>query len=351
MRKIILICLLAAGTMTTMSAQQTQQKVDNMKHTAATTMVEDKQEITDSQYEELIRNSYKVNFRDYAFSKLELNKTEIENLTPLYMEFMNDKNDLIDRRRKLVENFRDEMKEDDTVKDEKEETADFIENYWEIDIAEMELQKDYFDKFEDAIPYRKAVQFFLLENDVRDRLKRAQIVSTLPVLVMTPTSSFSNNPEVKNYNNWMLNIDGKVSVGHEYTKQGLTQLVKTAEALADNADLEIANFTANKQRVMKIANKITHDWTSTDHADMVKDAFTTVAMMYNQLAMQEPFNGRSVATEKLMTVAKEVKPSTKLTDQADTVYNFFSQAEKTVNTLVRSADIKWEKEMMDARKK
>ena len=351
MRKIILSCLLIAGTLGTVNAQQTFKKADLIQGTKPVGTEVSSGEITDSQYEELIRNSYKVNFRDYSFTKLGLNETEIKNLTPLYMEFMKEKNDLIDRRRQLVEDFRDEMKEDDTMKDEKEETADFIENYWEIDIAEMELQKDYFDKFEDAIPYRKAVQFFLLENDVRDRLKRAQIVRTLPVLVMTPTSSFSNNPEVKNYNNWMLNIDGKVSVDHEYTKQGLTQLVKTAEALADNAGIEVANFDTDKQRVMKIANTITRDWTSVDHADMVKEAFTTVAMMYNQLAMQEPFTGRNVATEKLMTVAKQVKPSTNLTDQADTVYNFFNQAEKTVNILARSADIKWKKDMMDARKK
>lgn len=96
MSNIILNYLLVARTFGAVNTQRIFKKNGPLQGTkfVETEVSSKNNEVTDNQYEEMIRNSSKVSFRKYAFSKWELNKTKIENLTPLYIEFMNDKNDL-----------------------------------------------------------------------------------------------------------------------------------------------------------------------------------------------------------------------------------------------------------------
>ena len=101
-------------------------------------------------FERMLKTQYKVELRSLAGSALDMTSEEIEDFIPIFMDYMKYKNSLVERRNDLVKDYQDEMKEDDTAKDEAEETADFIENYLEVDIADMELQKDYFDKFEET---------------------------------------------------------------------------------------------------------------------------------------------------------------------------------------------------------
>lgn len=169
-RKVIyLFLLLCLGFTSPLVAQQQ----DNQR------------DVTAEEYERLIENTFKVNFRSYVVEQLGLNSEQITDFTPLYMEYMDRRADLADVRARLVEEHKDEMAEDDSVNDENEETADFIENYWEVDIDEMELRKDYFDRMEDVISYENAMAFFLLEEDISRSLRQAQISRMMPMLIIT----------------------------------------------------------------------------------------------------------------------------------------------------------------------
>lgn len=142
-------------------------------------------DVTVEEYERLIQNTFQVNFRTYVVEQLGLNSEQITRFTPLYMEYMDRRADLADKRARLVEEHKDEMSEDDSMEDENEETADFIENYWEVDIAEMELRKDYFDRMEDVISYENAMAFFMLEEDVSRSLRQAQMSAIMPMIIIT----------------------------------------------------------------------------------------------------------------------------------------------------------------------
>ncbi|PHI18666.1 hypothetical protein CEQ90_16940 [Lewinellaceae bacterium SD302] len=346
MKNLALSALIAIGSFTAVSAQTTPTTAVNNKAKATMTT----SNLSDSDFEKLIFNSYKVNFRSYAYDALDLTEKQITKLDPGFRSYMNATSELNKKRKNLVEEYNEEMAEDDTAKDEENETADFIENYWDLDIDQMELKKDYFDNFEDIIGYEKAMKFFILEEDVRQRLNSAMWVEKIPTLLIVPTAKYSNNSEVNNYRNWMLDMDGKVDISHEYTHNGLTQLVKTAYALAEAGNVNTSAWDNSKAMVMKLADGMTENWKSDDHADMAKKAFGIVANMYADLAKTETFRTDSYLINELKMSADKLNKGTHLTEQSAHVYNFFEKAERVVNLLANTADNKVQTQFMRTRR-
>lgn len=297
-------------------------------------------EPTEMDYERMVNSMYKVELRSLAINALNLTTEETEDFTPIYMEYMKYKNGLADRRTDLVQGYRDEMAEDDTAEDEREETADFIENYWEVDIADMNLRKDYFDKLEDKIGYAKALQFFELEKMFQNRYNRAILAKNAPSLYMLiPEQSYAYEREVNDFRNWKkVNIDGNVSLDHNYTSTGLTKLMTAAEAMAMSEGINVPNFKNKKKMVMDKADMITKNWKSLKHADYAREAFTATAGVLKEIAMDSRFVVRQDWINKLEMQAKAIKPSVKLTDQASEVRAFFGTAETIVNDLVEQAN-------------
>ena len=73
---------------------------------------------TASDYERIIAANYEVEFRKLAIETLDLTEKETEAFTPIYLAYMNEKSELMERRQKLVDEYKDEMAEDDTAEDE-----------------------------------------------------------------------------------------------------------------------------------------------------------------------------------------------------------------------------------------
>lgn len=139
--------------------------------------------VTDEDYERLIENYLQVQFRTFAFETLELTEEEIVAFDPVYASYMQSKSDLINRKLRMVEEYKEEMAEDDSQEDEMDETGDFIENYWEVEIDEMELKKDYFDRLEDIVGPDRASAFFLLEESIQNRLQQVTLIEVIPMII------------------------------------------------------------------------------------------------------------------------------------------------------------------------
>ncbi len=291
-------------------------------------------------YERMLKNQYKIELRALAGNAMNLSSEEMEDFTPIFMDYMKYKNSLVERRSDLVEDYKEEMREDDTPKDEAEETGDFIENYLEVDIADLELQKDYFDKFEDKIGYEKALRFFELEKMFQDRVNRTVIMRELPDLYMLeaiPVYSYSY--EVDDFRNWKkINIDGIVTISHDFTSEGLEKLLNAAEMMTKAESISVDNFSERKQMVMKKADQLQKDWRSLKHADYAREAFVATADLLNDIAQDSRFIVRTEWFDNLDRHARNIEPSKKLTDQAVTVRMFFDTAEKIVNDLVDQAN-------------
>jgi hypothetical protein len=93
---------------------------------STSTYGQSEKDITAEQYERMIENAFEVDLRKVAIQSLDLNEEEITAFTPVYMKYMNEKADLIDRRMKRVEAYEKEMAEDDRAADEARESARFV---------------------------------------------------------------------------------------------------------------------------------------------------------------------------------------------------------------------------------
>ncbi|WP_020570993.1 hypothetical protein [Neolewinella persica] len=301
----------------------------------------DVQEVTAEDYEQIMESKMFINTRARAINSLDLTEQQTIDFTPILMNYTMRKEQLEERRTKLVQAYADEMAEDDTAKDEMNETGDFVENYWEIDIAEMELKKDVFDRLEDVITPGKAIRFFSEEDMYTRRAKRDLVVKMLPTMTYLVPLSLSYQYELDDYSNWnRINIDGEVGLNHEFTYNGLSKLLNLAEAMTRAEEVSVKNFSERKAEVMKMSKMMKKDWTSLQHADHARKAFIATSNILNDIAIDVNFDDPTAWLSKLMTTAEMIDPNQKLTDQASTIYTYFNTAEAIVNELVKQVDSK-----------
>ncbi|MFT6000760.1 MAG: hypothetical protein ACI81P_003223 [Neolewinella sp.] len=300
----------------------------------------DVQEVTAEDHERIMDKKVFIATRARAINSLDLTEKQTSDFTPILMEYTQAKENLELRRNKLVQAYADEMSEDDTKKDEMNETGDFVENYWEIDIAEMELKKDIFDRMEDLITPGKAIRFFAEEAMYSRRAKRNLMVKRLPTMTHLIPMSVSYQFELDDYNNWnRINIDREVDLDHEFTYNGLSKLLNIAEAMTRAEEVSVKNFSSRSVEIMMMAEDLKGDWTGLKHANHARKAFVLTANMLNDIAIDVKFNEPTAWLSKLMATAKMIDPNQLLTEQASTVYTYFNTAEAIVNELVKQVDM------------
>ena len=139
--------------------------------------------VTHEDYERMIENHYKIDFREKAIKSMDLTKEEIIRFDPIYNDYVSRKRGIIDERFELLRNYQDLLHKFDDNRTDSEVTADFIENFWETQIAEMELKKDFFDRFEDVVSNEKAINFLLFEEKAQSRMEEASMIGIVPMMV------------------------------------------------------------------------------------------------------------------------------------------------------------------------
>lgn len=144
-------------------------------------------EATMEDYERYIDQRLEMNFRLNAMKSIELTPEEINAFNPVFDNYIAAKDRLSEKKFNILEEYAEEMEEEDDADDQAEETSDFIEDYWEAEIAEMELKKDYYDILENKIPYQKAIDFFLYEETVENGMKYDILSSKMPTIIKIET--------------------------------------------------------------------------------------------------------------------------------------------------------------------
>jgi len=299
---------------------------------------QDDREATAKDYERMIENTFEVEFRELAIETLSLDEETIEEFTPLYLSYMESKAELIEERNQLIEEHKDEMSENQSKAQVDDETADFVENYWEIDIDEMQLKKNYFDQFEDIMTYKQAMRFFELEESFRSRIARAHLMKYVPIMVELEPVYVSYEVEKRDFNDWKtINIDGEVSLDHNFTHDGLTKLVNYASAMVENEGITIMNFQKRKDEILSIADELRVDWTSGDHADKVRKAFNITARLLGEIHEDSRLDVPEKMVRHLEKAANRINPAELMTAQEEAVYAFFNRAEILINRLASEA--------------
>lgn len=325
MKPLFYTLLLLFGFSTALPAQQMTASKDKMS--------------SEKKYESITDAQIEVDMRAQAIRTLNLTTEETEDFTPIFLEYQKYQDKLEARLDRVVTEYQEEMEEDNSEKSAANERADFIEDYWEVKIADQELKKDYFDRLEDVIGADRALKFFSMEDMYRSRAIRARIAEYMPAIILVEPVNLSYQAELDAFNDWnRINIDGTVALDHEFTSQGLKKLVKLADAMAAAEGIEVNNIEQRKSMIMQKANSITQNWRSLDHANDTRTAFVATADILEQIAKDERFITRKAWLKNLEEAATAIDVNVKLTDQPNHVYKFFSTAETIVNDLISQAN-------------
>ena len=293
-------------------------------------------------YMRMAQSQFEVDMRGIAIESLNLDEEQTADFTPIFLDYTSDKKKLMDRREALVAEYGEEMKENDTEEDEMEETADFIEDYLEFDIRELELRKDYFDLLEDRIGAMNALAFFDLESMYSNRIQRMSLLKTVPVtavITMIEPVNYSYKPQMDAYNKWnKVYIDGNVTLDHNFTYTGVEKLLNAAEAMVRAEGITVNDFADRKEMIMGKAKQMKENWKSLNHADLAREAFNETAGILTEIAKDGRFDVSQEWVDKLSSQAGMIKPGVKLTEQNEQVNSFFDTAQYIVNELVDQAN-------------
>jgi len=326
--------------------------------------------VSKSDYERMMEKRLEVNFRNYAIKTLSLSETETNAFDDIFFEYMNDKDDIIDTKYSLLDEYVASAKTNDELDDET--TADFIENYWESEIDEMQIEKDYFDRLEDEIGVKKATNFFLLEDAVQNRLKNSMYAKNMPLLIeierfsvfddgkkkkwmekqdSTPkrkntAQSMKTKAAVRSYVEWAKSSDPKkVAYSNDYVGTGIKALAGATLAVYDASDWEVDNMKVRIDNLMRIADQLSETDVTTEKADIATVAFKDAASIFYDLQINNDLGYVEIETEELGRLANDVFSTQLLEDQADDVYSFFKQAASVLEQV--SWDVDWKKEKMN----
>ncbi len=204
MKKLLSVTLLLLFTLTTTFAQVSPKNPD----------------ATMEDYERFIDKKLEMNFRLSAMEAINLTSEEISAFNPVFDNYITAKDRLSDKKFKILEAYAEEMREESDADDRAEETSDLIEDYWEAEIAEMELKKDYYDRLEDKIPFQKAIDFFLYEETVENDMKYDILVPTMPTVINIEKKKkarkakkmAANKPATVTTKDWNRYIDKKLEM-------------------------------------------------------------------------------------------------------------------------------------------
>lgn len=344
----------SAQTTTTTMSDKNMKDGDKMEASTVSNKMDSKQAMED--VERYLSSALEMEYRNSTIESLGLTSEEIEDFDPIFSDYVDAKKKMIRKKMRMFQDFQEEMDPDDSAKNIEEDKADFIEDYMEFRADEIEMRKNYFDRLEDKISVDKALQFIMMEEAEENKTQREVMVRMVPVFInfndmpsfmqddYKTSSSYNynsnnngqaytaSNPDavgqaksaIKEFNSWVTKRDGKMSLDHDYTYNGIEALVGVIESI-DNTMNNNVDVASKKTAIMDAAAKLKVKKYGDEHADAAKKAFTHIAKLMNSVT------GSNDMT--LMNVAKKIDKDILLLDQAAHVYNFFETANNQLKNI------------------
>jgi hypothetical protein len=108
---------------------------------------------------ELIKSQISTQRQALVAENLNLTEAQTDAFWPLYREFQSKRGPLIDRRIKLLQDFRDNF---DGLTDE--QSGDIIDRWLSLEDDIVKLRKQYVKKFRKILPEKSTLRYFQVEN-------------------------------------------------------------------------------------------------------------------------------------------------------------------------------------------
>jgi hypothetical protein len=117
-----------------------------------------------------------------------------------------------------------------------------------------------------------------------------------------------------------------MGLDHQYTSDCIRQLVASVEAVLQNPNMQGVDVQAQLQDARQAADRLVQTpETSTDHAGMARNAFTSAATLIGAIQDQR-FPAMDAQASGLEQAAQSVQPAQPLLEQRGAVQSFFRQA-------------------------
>ncbi len=113
-----------------------------------------------------------------------------------------------------------------------------------------------------------------------------------------------------------------MSLDHSYTNMALTELTKAVEAMAMEVDYDVK---ADISKAKQLADEITKDPLSTDHADKIRNAADILSTALQNM-QRSKYPELSAEASQVRNAVSAIAPETLTLNQRDTIKSFFREA-------------------------
>lgn len=362
MKKAFLMASFCMGLFISANAQ--------MQNTSASTT-----NATIDDYEKWLTAHNKVAFRTYVINNLKLTEQQIKDFDPMYADYMKAKNEIANKKTKLINEYKEEMTENDSPDNKENDKEEFLEDYLELQVAESKLRKETFDRMEDKITADNAFGFLLLEDMVandyyKNTLQQmftpyvvitevtptpsAPAVTTIPKNTTTTTTPTTPKPsmtsnkgvdrkyrmDIDAYSNWVRTNNQTVKDPHHYTRDGLKSLVSAIGALGMTCSTtNNSMYETNKSKIMQNCEKLGVNPSSNEHPDIMRESFIMAADMLKSVQQKCNYTASSNAVMQVSEAAKKIDVNKTSMAQADVIKDFFKKAQIAIDDMAN--DISW----------
>lgn len=333
--------------------------------------------VSQKDYQRYIDKRLEMDFRLASIDAMELTSAEINRFNPIFDRYILEKETLTEKKFTRLDAYKKELIIEDNKAERAEESADYIEDYWGIEIAEMKLKENYYEIMEHSIPYNKAIQFFLFEEVLENQIMYDILVINMPTLIllhknkkeagtnrqdaavtqnlakadinnisssikdkMTSTSPSTINtpalpkaPELTKLDSWLSSNKGQMALAHNYTSSGLKATANAIAATAQATNTNIPNWDSKKAKIENVANTIIRDPYSTMHADEVGEAFVIIGEAIQTLNETNDYTYANGQVSLANHWASVINSDILLLKQSNKVYGFFGAANQALQEI------------------
>jgi hypothetical protein len=127
----------------------------------------------------------------------------------------------------------------------------------------------------------------------------------------------------------------EADLDHDYTADGIRRLARALDDLADRANMDGDDFDARKDRLKEQADAIQKNPQSLQHANIIRDAFTSAADMMESIQRQAyPNHGNQVS--QVRQAANNINPNQQTMNQKGQIDTFFERSSQALQAMSTS---------------
>lgn len=174
------------------------------------------------------------------------------------------------------------------------------------------------------------IEFFdRASNTERDKPPEAQEaistlkVVTIPIPLDKYLSFIRNNPAQE-----------KMDLNHAYTSGGIRRLADAIGAVVDQQDISKIKIKGDLDKLRNYADQLEKDHASTDHADVIREAFVLASDVMDSIEQQiSPHLDSGV--DKVRRAAGAIDPGKRALEQKTEVETFFDRAGRVLEVMAK----------------